>query len=31
MRKYKNEFSIKILPKLYNLFKKEVKIKKFNF
>ena len=29
--KYKNEFSIKILPKLYNLFKKEVKIKKFNF
>ena len=29
--KYKNEFSIKILPKLYGLFKREVKIKKFNF
>ena len=29
--KYKNEFSIKMLPKLYNLLKKEVKIKKFNF
>ena len=29
--KYKNEFSIKMLPKLYGLFKREVKIKKFNF
>ena len=29
--KYKNDFSIKILPKLYNLLKKEVDIKKFNF
>ena len=29
--KYKNEFSIKMLPKLYSLFKREVKIKKFNF
>ena len=29
--KYKNEFSIKMLPKLYILFKREVKIKKFNF
>ena len=29
--KYKNEFSIKMLLKLYGLFKREVKIKKFNF
>ena len=29
--KYKNEFSIKMLSKLYGLFKREVKIKKFNF
>jgi hypothetical protein len=29
--KYKNEFSIKMLPKLYSLLKKEVDIKKFNF
>ena len=29
--KYKNEFSIEILPKLYGLFKKEVNIKRFNF
>ena len=29
--KYKNEFSIKMLPKLYGLFKREIKIKKFNF
>jgi len=29
--KYKNEFSIKMLPKLYGLFKREVKTKKFNF
>jgi hypothetical protein len=29
--KYKNEFSIKLLPKLYGLLKREVKIKKFNF
>ena len=29
--KYKNEFSIKILPKLYGLIKREIKIKKFNF
>ena len=28
---YKNDFSIKILPKLYGLFKKEIKVKKFNF
>ena len=29
--KYKNEFSIKMLLKLYGLFKREVKTKKFNF
>ena len=29
--KYKNEFSIKMLSTLYGLFKREVKIKKFNF
>ena len=29
--KYKNEFSIKMLPELYGLIKREVKIKKFNF
>ena len=29
--KYKNDFSIKILAKLYALIKQEVKIKKFNF
>lgn len=29
--KCKNDFSIKILPKLFNLLKKEVRIKKFNF
>ena len=29
--KYKNEFSIKVLSKLYGLIKNEVKIKKFNF
>ena len=29
--KYKNEFSIKFLPKLYDLLKQEVKVKKFNF
>jgi len=29
--KYKNDFSIKILSKLYVLIKQEVKIKKFNF
>jgi hypothetical protein len=29
--KYKNDFSIKILSKLYALIKQEVKIKKFNF
>jgi hypothetical protein len=29
--KYKNDFSIKVLSKIYSLFKKEVKIKKFNF
>ena len=29
--KYKNDFSIKMLSKLYGLFKREVKIKKFNF
>ena len=29
--KYKNEFSIKILPKLYILLKREVNLKKFNF
>ncbi len=28
---YKNDFSIKVLSKLYGLFKKEVKAKKFNF
>ena len=28
---YKNDFSIKILSKLYGLFKKEIKVKKFNF
>ncbi len=29
--KYKNEFSIKVLSRLYGLLKREVKIKKFNF
>ena len=29
--KYKNDFSIKVLAKLYALIKQEVKIKKFNF
>lgn len=29
--KYKSEFSIQTLPKLYGLLKNEVKIKKFNF
>ena len=29
--KYRNEFTIKILPKFYSLLKKEVIIKKFNF
>ena len=29
--KYKNDFSIKILDRLYGLVKQEVKIKKFNF
>ena len=29
--KYKSDFSASLLPKLYNLFKKEVRIKKFNF
>ncbi len=29
--KYKNEFSIRTLPNIYNLIKNEVKIKKFNF
>mgnify|MGYP006091148339 CR=1 FL=1 len=29
--RYKNDFSIRILSKLYSLFKKEIRIKKFNF
>ncbi|MDB9824604.1 hypothetical protein OAC15_00670 [Alphaproteobacteria bacterium] len=29
--KYKGDFSAGLLPKLYNLLKKEVRIKKFNF
>lgn len=29
--KYKNEFSIKFLPKIYDLLKQEIKVKKLNF
>ena len=29
--KYKNEFSIKFLPKIYDLLKREIKVKKLNF